>query len=335
MIINMQAETNTSPKSNPNDGAKPEIVAATQQVESLSRDAAWYDRWKDRADIFSVLLALVVFAAAFWGNRLGAKLARANKEVAAAKERLNNLQIAAVKSDAQTEATRIETEAQSREAQIKADAEVKIAEAHAVGKQADEKAGTANERAAELEKQNLALRGGVAGLEKEAAEARRRQAEAELRLEEIRKRQEPRWLPWDKFVGELKGKPTGAAEILYQPNDAEAYNLATEIQMALSFVGWQVSSPRPISSTDVRTVLRGAPESLIQAIPPTQRVGGQPFGVSIVANDLSTLGPPDPETPGALNALAKAFRATLKPIGVTRDEGLPDNVFRIVVAAKP
>jgi hypothetical protein len=96
----MQTPTTTSAQSNQNEVGKNEIATATQQVEALSNDVAWYSRWKDRADIASIVLAALVFTVAFFGNRLGAKLSRANREATAAKERLNNLQVEAIRATA-------------------------------------------------------------------------------------------------------------------------------------------------------------------------------------------------------------------------------------------
>src|SRR5438067_2091677 len=83
-------------------------------------------------------------------------------------------------------------------------------------------------------------------VETELAEARTRQAEAETKLEEVRKRQDRRIADWSKFTEALKGKPTCDIEILCQPNDDEAYSLASVISVMLGSSGWPVVIPTPI-----------------------------------------------------------------------------------------
>lgn len=93
----------------------------------------------------------------------------------------------------------------------------------------NKEAAGAAERTANLEREAAALR-------KEAADAAERTATLEkenLALrEELDERTRPRTFDTLKFVEALKGKPTGAVEIVYEPNDPEAYNLAEEIEGA-------------------------------------------------------------------------------------------------------
>lgn len=157
-------------------------------------------------------------------------------------------QIVAVKRDA----TRIETEsnekieaanreAQEREAKIKADAEIKIAEAHAIGQQANEKAGEANERAAGIEKQNLELRVGVANLEKEAADAKRAYFELQERVK-------PRSLTAEesaRLKEMLEKGLKGYVVINCILGDSESTAFANELNEVLKAAGWQTSDVRP------------------------------------------------------------------------------------------
>lgn len=157
----------------------------------------------------------------------------------------------------------------------------------------------------------------TAGLQKEVAEARAKQAEAELALEQVRKKQEPRRLKWDAFVHALKGRPTGTAMIVYQPNDPEAYHLAVDIWMALGSAQWQTTEPQP------------APPSP-RSSPPILNPG-----VSVVANDINGAFPPYTGEDNAARALAEAVFDSLGGTHGGRDESLPDNVFRVVVGPKP
>ena len=77
----------------------------------------------------------------------------------------------------------------------------------------------------------------------------------EKRVAEVSTRQGPRIIDSAKFSLALKGKPKEAAELLYNPNDVEAYFFATQIRDCLgpgfrgSGAGWEVSEPRPIPPT--------------------------------------------------------------------------------------
>lgn len=156
----------------------------------------------------------------------------------------------------------------------------------------------------------------VATLEKATAEANQKRAEADLRLEELRKRQEPRRLNWDAFVATLKGKPRGTVVIEYQPNDREAHFLASELHMALSASQWSVSQPQPA---------RPSPYGL----PPILN-----DGVTVVANNIDELEPPPKGEDTPLRSLHAAVFASLGMARASRDDSLPDNVFRLLVGPK-
>jgi hypothetical protein len=221
----MDAPTNTSPQSNPNVGSA-EIATASQQVDDLSRDAAWYYRWKDRADVASVLLAALIFVIAFFGNRLGAKLARANRDVTAAKERLNALQVGKVRADAEAQTSEAEKEATD----------------------ANNSVGKANERASELEerppkqnvaRQKIAIRSGVANLEKDAADAKR----AKLELQQMAG---PRHLTQSQtqiLVRELRKLGRRHLDVVLL-GDQEASSFAGEISNVFAEADWALSLSR-------------------------------------------------------------------------------------------
>lgn len=78
----------------------------------------------------------------------------------------------------------------------------------------------------------------ILSLQKDVSDAKTRQAEAETKLEEVRKKQEPRQLDLEKFSNALKGKAPAEVEILYQPDDKEAYVLANMTLLGLVGGGW-------------------------------------------------------------------------------------------------
>ncbi|MEP7341150.1 MAG: hypothetical protein ABI977_25695 [Acidobacteriota bacterium] len=102
---------------------------------------------------------------------------------------------------------------------------LKIAEAQAT-------AATANEKAGELEKQNLELRSGVAGLEIEAADAKRKYLELEAKSKPRHLTTEQR----DKFIAILKQVPK--MPVAMYCGDPEACAFARHIAAALRASGW-------------------------------------------------------------------------------------------------
>jgi hypothetical protein len=183
-------------------------------------------------------------------------------------------------------------------------------------------------------------------------EQRQRAAEAETKLEEVRKKQAWRVLDIEKFKSALKDKPSCQVEILCQPRDDEAYSVGFQIELGLLRSGW----PQAIAVSIPDDMGRDAPADwpldaqtrasisvLMGAMPPTMRAGGwgaidsstrPESGIFVASNHpLKPPRPVDLNTPyGALiNALTEAG---MKPgIGVTSE--LPDNKLRIIVGPKP
>ena len=219
-----------------------EVRKLATQVDSLTRDANWYDKWKDRADITSVTFAAIVFLVALLSNRFGVWLNKSNKDLLTTKEQLSKLQIAIVEANAQTEAKRIETEAKHRITEVETSANQRIEETRAQAdiKIADAKAiaAKANERAGNLENQNLELRSGVANLEKDAATAKRQYLE-------LLERVSPRTFTPEqraKLVDALKRFPKGSADIQCLNGNAESCEFAHEISDLLKEAGWEITS---------------------------------------------------------------------------------------------
>jgi hypothetical protein len=213
----------------------------------------------------------------------------------------------------------------SKELSEEKDREVKRDQAEAI-----KSAGQANERAAKLEKEA---------------------AEAQLKLAELKKKQEWRQLDLEKFSNALKGKPEAEVEILYQPDDKEAYTLANMIALGLVGAGWfkgsSFSEPVPIpeDSSAEGFQLKNASEEVKALVkqrekmfPLAMRAGAwSPWpisGVAVASNKSKEIPPPpDDNTPQA--SLINAFIAGgIKPDpGVVFD--LPDNKLRIIVDRKP
>src|SRR4029077_3401588 len=162
------------------------------------------------------------------------------------------------------------------------------------------------------------------------AKAQKESAEAQLALrqyiDEVNRDRGPRMIIDHKaFVSALQGKPKAKVEILFNPNDEEAFELAIQIRRWLGpgadgdGAGWEVGEPKPIPP------IGGDPK--VSPFAPAGIKYGAMGGMAIIANRLFT--PLDKNT--AYDALMDAlFTARLVPSG-ERVPTLPDNVFIIVV----
>jgi hypothetical protein len=112
-------------------------------------------------------------------------------------------------------------------------------------------------------------------LEKDAATIRERAANAELKLEQLRRQVAPRSLKRDVLIRALEGQPKAPTEIMYLRDDAESFELAQQIALAMEAAGWQITSRRPIPPTS-------DPEAIT-----AMAVGGQPSGVTVVASGVT------------------------------------------------
>jgi hypothetical protein len=88
----------------------------------------------------------------------------------------------------------------------------------------------------------------TAKLEIEVADARRRQAEAEERLERIKKKQDPRGVPHGIIEDILKKYPPGKALVEYQHGSWETDFFANGLWSTLINSGWDVPKPKGVSS---------------------------------------------------------------------------------------
>lgn len=166
---------------------------------------------------------------------------------------------------------------------------------------------------------------------------RERAARAEEQLADVLKRQMPRssTFPLETFITSLKGKPTANVAITYQPDDGEALTFSWSLSTALVASGWNVQYPIPIPTVSTTGDPRQAPLHTMRMFPAPMGVGGQSTGVSIVLREI-------PQTRQYLfdrttptEALLGAFIDSKWPIGIGRDEALPENVVRLNVGSKP
>lgn len=221
---------------------------------------------------------------------------------------------------------------------------------------ADARAAEANKISNAIEHDNLVLRGDlnaeqgrVAGLQKDAADAKTAQqkvetelakqkekaASAEARLFELQKRHSPRMLALTKFIEDLKDKPRASAEVMYKKDDGEAWGLAWEIAGGLSGAGWRVSRPVAIPEDLTSETMSKMGSEFLRDAPLSVRIGVQPMGVTIIAKTM-------PDNPFnyniPFNALTHALGESLSPISQVSgsfDSRFRDDFFRIIVMQKP
>ena len=163
------------------------------------------------------------------------------------------------------------------------------------------------------------------------ATAKQVQADSEVMLEYLQKAQAPRALFGTKFAERAKDKAKSRVEIMVESNDGEEFNFALEIYVALESAGWEVLLPSAIRPRDVVKQWSNRSKEELQAIPATVRIGGHPLGITIVGRESENF-PTDKETP--MYNLRRAFMSAGFPCVYGVDEGLPDDMLRIVVGAK-
>jgi hypothetical protein len=162
--------------------------------------------------------------------------------------------------------------------------------------------------------------------EKEAAEA---QLALKQYIDDVNRDRGPRMIVDHKaFVEALRGKPKAKAEILFAPDNEEAFELASMIRRWLGpgvdgdGAGWEVGEPKPIPPI-------GGDPKVSPFAPPGIRYGAM-GGMAIASNRLWT--PLDKNT--AYEGLMDAFfTARLVPSG-ERIPALPDNLFIIIIGQK-
>jgi hypothetical protein len=169
-------------------------------------------------------------------------------------------------------------------------------------------AATANERAEELRKANLALERGV----------------------------QPRWMQFNsvKFRERLrKARARMDVELLFQEGDVDGYMWLTGVAACLKLEGWKTSGPRPVREDDV--VLLDDNKDTPMAI----RAGAQPGNIAYIRKTLPEHLAFD-EPGGVLTGAFISGRAQEgggQVSGVfmgSHDPRMPENLIKIIVAPK-
>lgn len=166
-------------------------------------------------------------------------------------------------------------------------------------------------------------------LEEEKQKTAKAQLELRKFIEDVNTARGPRMIIDNKaFVAALRGKPTAKAEILFAPNDEEAYELALQIRRWLGpgdkgdGAGWDVKEPQPIPP-------EGGDPRIPRTAPPAIRYGAL-GGMAIISNRLWN---PLDKNP-SYDALMDAF-ITARLVGTgERVPTLPDNLFIIVIGQR-
>jgi hypothetical protein len=111
---------------------------------------------------------------------------------------------------------------------------------------------------------------------KSSADALACGAKAEAELFEIKTALKPRSFRRESVLAALKDKPRRDIEILYKPQDTEAYGLALGLAECLGLypkgLGWKIASLRPLTASDILGVcpsnFRGSHFTAIQRAHP-------------------------------------------------------------------
>jgi hypothetical protein len=140
------------------------------------------------------------------------------------------------------------------------------------------------------------------------------------------------------FVAAFRGKPTARAEILFNPNDEEAYELALQVKLWLGTgpngdgAGWEVSEPKPIPSVGFPSAFGmafGGDPKVPADAPPAIRYGAL-GGMAIASNRFWN---PTDKTSSYSALMDAFFTARLVPSG-ERVPGLPDNSFVVIIGQR-
>jgi len=153
----------------------------------------------------------------------------------------------------------------------------------------------------------------ILALQKDVADARTKQAEAEHKLEFLRRRRLSRIVS-DTFREALKNKPVGQAVVLYVVGSSEIILFADDVHEALNDAGWQVPPPKQISS--VLDLMGGARSSAEIVVLYKLPYGGHP--------------------PGHVQALIDAFQKERFSVEMRYGVGyaLPDDLVHIIINPK-
>lgn len=112
----------------------------------------------------------------------------------------------------------------------------------------------------------------------EIAAANARTAEAELKLEQLRRQVAPRQLDRSAFFKAIEGQPKARVEIMYLRDDPKCFDVAQQIWRVLEDARWDVTPPVPIPSSNTQDAPRG---------PTSMSISGQPSGITIAVHSIS------------------------------------------------
>lgn len=161
-------------------------------------------------------------------------------------------------------------------------------------------------------------------MEKKIADSNARMKEAELALAKYK---QPRNLDVDSFLAKLKGAPPRNVEVLYVRECSDCSWVAQFIGSFLNTATWKATWA-PI---DEKAAATGPWRMQPSAI----SVRGYPWGITIVANDISPEVYDGPKGV-SLKALFEALLASYAPsVTMALDREMPDGLIRVVVAPKP
>jgi hypothetical protein len=113
----------------------------------------------------------------------------------------------------------------------------------------------------------------------EIAAANARTAEAELKLEQLRRQVAPRQLNREAFFKAIEGQPKARVEIMYLRDDPECFDVAQQIWRLLEDARWDVTPPVPIPSSGEQDALQRGPTSM--------SISGEPSGITIAVHSFS------------------------------------------------
>jgi hypothetical protein len=180
--------------------------------------------------------------------------------------------------------------------------------------------GKQQERAERLESENLSLR---TDLEKAKTEAAKAQLELRRYIDHVDRKAGSRKLDRERFLEQLKDKPTGKAFITYKPEDMEAYQFAMRISSLLQTAGWNALGPMPFGGRNPR-----------HTAVPFEVMHGGAFGVGLTIKCKN----PHPEIgeDSAVGALVDALTMATAGGGVevAGNPGLQENAVEIVIGQK-
>ena len=166
----------------------------------------------------------------------------------------------------------------------------------------------------------------VAELYLAAAKSNERAAEAELKLEQLRKQIAPRFIQEQKFLKSLQGQPKSPVEVLYSKDDPECFNLAQSIHFLLLQAKWDSLSLKPIPPGQKPWKTFEAPDAMM--------AGAQPSGITVVTKDLTTVHNDADTMNTPFNVLRNAFAEQFGSVHGGGDSNIPEGVLRIIVAPK-